>query len=44
MKKFVSLTKRNCLIFLRDRAAVFFSLLAMFIVLRFMGVLLGNMN
>ena len=44
MKKFVSLTKRNCLIFLRDRAAVFFSLLAMFIVLMLMGVFLGNMN
>ncbi len=44
MKKFVSLTKRNCLVFLRDRAAVFFSLLAMFIVLMLMGVFLGNMN
>lgn len=44
MKKFVSLTKRNCLVFLRDRAAVFFSLLATFIVLMLMGVFLGNMN
>ncbi len=44
MKKFVNLTKRNCRVFLRDRAAVFFSLLAMFIVLMLMGVFLGNMN
>ncbi len=44
MKKFVSLTKRNCLVYLRDRAAVFFSLLAMLIVLMLMGVFLGNMN
>lgn len=44
MKKFVSLTKRNCLVFLRDRAAVFFSLLATLIVLMLMGVFLGNMN
>lgn len=44
MKKYVSLTKRNCLVYLRDRAAVFFSLLAMLIVLMLMGVFLGNMN
>lgn len=44
MRKFVSLTKRNCLVFVRDKAAVFFSLLAMFIVLMLMGVFLGNMN
>lgn len=44
MKKFLSLTKRNCLVFLRDRGAVFFSLLAMLIVLILMGVFLGNMN
>ncbi|MCI9083395.1 MAG: ABC transporter permease [Lachnospiraceae bacterium] len=44
MKKFINLTKRNCLVFLRDRAAVFFSLLAMLIVLMLMGVFLGNMN
>lgn len=44
MKKFINLTKRNCLIFLRDRGAVFFSLLAMLIVLMLMGVFLGNMN
>lgn len=44
MKKFVNLTKRNCLVFLRDRGAVFFSLLSMLIVLILMGVFLGNMN
>lgn len=44
MKKFFSLTRRNCLIFLRDRGAVFFSLLSMLIVLMLMGVFLGNMN
>ncbi len=44
MHKYMSLTKRNCLVFLRDRAAVFFSLLSMLIVLMLMGVFLGNMN
>lgn len=44
MKKYVSLTKRNCLVFLRDKGAVFFSLLSMLIVLMLMGVFLGNMN
>lgn len=44
MKKFFSLTRRNCLIFLRDKGAVFFSLLSMLIVLMLMGVFLGNMN
>ena len=44
MMKFISLTRRNCLVFLRDRAAVFFSLLATLIVLMLMGVFLGNMN
>lgn len=44
MKKLFSLTRRNCLIFLRDRGAVFFSLLSMLIVLMLMGVFLGNMN
>lgn len=44
MKKFFYLTKRNCLVFLRDRGAVFFSLLSMLIVLMLMGVFLGNMN
>ena len=44
MRKYLSLTKRNCLVFLRDRSAVFFSLLSMMIVLMLTGVFLGNMN
>ena len=44
MRKFLNLTKRNCLVFLRDRSAVFFSLLSMLIVLMLMGVFLENMN
>ena len=44
MKKYINLTKRNCLVFLRDRGAVGFSLLAMLIVLMLMGVFLGDMN
>ncbi|MBQ2803778.1 MAG: ABC transporter permease [Lachnospiraceae bacterium] len=42
--KIVCLTKRNCLIFLKDKGAVFFSLLSMIIVLILMGVFLGGMN
>lgn len=38
------LTKRNCLVFLRDRTAVFFSVLSMMIVLGLMVVFLGKMN
>lgn len=44
MRKYVNLTRRNCLVFLRDRSAVFFSLLSMLIVLMLMGIFLGNMN
>ena len=44
MRKYLSLTKRNCLVFLKDRAAVFFSLMSMLIVLMLMGVFLGSMN
>ena len=44
MKKLYCLTRRNCLVFLRDHSAVFFSLLSMFIVLLLMGVFLGDMN
>lgn len=44
MNKYISLTKRNCLVFLRDRSSVFFSLLSMLIVLMLMGIFLGNMN
>lgn len=38
------LTKRNCRVFLRDRAAVFFSVLSMLIVLGLMAVFLGKMQ
>lgn len=38
------LTKRNCLVFLKDRSAVFFSVLSMMIVLGLMVVFLGKMN
>lgn len=38
------LTKRNCMVFLRDRSAVFFSVLSMMIVLGLMVVFLGKMN
>lgn len=44
MRKWISLTKRNCMVFLRDRSAVFFSLLSMLIVLMLQGVFLGDMN
>lgn len=44
MRKLLNLTKRNCLVFLRDYSAVFFSLLSMLIVLLLMGVFLADMN
>ncbi len=44
MNKLVCLTKRNCAVFLKDKAAVFYSLLSMVIVLVLMGVFLGDMN
>lgn len=44
MRKYLSLTKRNCMVFLRDKSAVFFSLLSMLIVLVLMGCFLGGMN
>ena len=44
MRKYFNLTKRNCLVFLRDRSAVFFSLLSMLIVLMLMGIFLARMN
>lgn len=44
MYKYMSLVKRNCLVFLRDRASVFYSLMSMLIVLTLMGIFLGNMN
>ena len=39
-----ALLLRNMKIFLRDRGAVFFSLLSMLIVLALMFLFLGNMN
>ena len=44
MNQYINLTKRNCMVFLRDRGAVFFSMLTMLIVLMLMGIFLGNMN
>ncbi len=44
MKEIYVLVKRNILIFVRDRASVFFSILSMLIVLMLMVVFLGNMN
>ncbi|WP_099466542.1 ABC transporter permease [Konateibacter massiliensis] len=44
MNTLVSLIKRNILIYLRDRTAVFFSLLSMIIVIGLMILFLGNMN
>ncbi|MBQ5332818.1 MAG: ABC transporter permease [Oscillospiraceae bacterium] len=44
MSAYLSLTKRNCLIFLRDKGAVIMSMLSMAIVLLLMGVFLGDMN
>ncbi len=44
MKEIYYLTKRNMQVFLRDYAAVFFSVLSMFIILLLMVVFLGKMN
>lgn len=44
MNRYIQLTKRNCRIFIRDRGAIFFSLLSMIITLMLMGIFLGNMN
>lgn len=44
MNKLVNMIKRNCMVFLKDRGAVFFSLLAMIIVLMLTGIFLGEMN
>ena len=38
------MVKRNCLVFLKDKGAVFFSLMAMIIVLVLTGIFLGDMN
>lgn len=44
MRETLYLVKRNSLIFLRERSAVFFSLLSMLIVLALMVIFLGRMN
>lgn len=44
MREIYYMTKRNCLVFLRDRSAVFFSVLSMLIVLALMVLFLGKMN
>jgi len=44
MNKLVQLTKRNCLVYIKDKSAVFFSLLSMLVVLLLMYFFLGNMN
>lgn len=44
MKEILYLAKRNSLIYLRDRKAVFFSVLSMLIVLGLMVIFLGSMN
>lgn len=44
MNTLYNLIKRNMLIYMRDKTAVFFSLLSMLIVIGLMVVFLGNMN
>ncbi len=44
MTEIFYLTKRNCMVYLRDKSAVFFSLLSMLIVLGLMVIFLGAMN
>ncbi len=44
MRKLYYLVKRNILVFIRDYAAVFFSVLSMLIILLLMVVFLGKMN
>ena len=44
MREIFYMTKRNCLIYLRDKSAVFFSMLSMLIVLGLMVIFLGRMN
>ena len=44
MREVYYLTKRNMLLFLRDKSAVFFSVLSMLIVLALMVIFLGSMN
>lgn len=44
MREIIYLTRRNSLVYLRDRRAVFFSILSMLIVLGLMVIFLGSMN
>lgn len=44
MRETASLVKRVVLVYVRDRAAVFFSILSMLIILMLVWLLLGNMN
>ena len=44
MEQFLAITGRNMKIYLRDRGAVFFSLLSTFIVIGLMVFFLGDMN
>ncbi len=44
MKQYIELTKRNIRLFFRDKGAVFFSLLSMFIVIVLMILFLSDMN
>ncbi len=44
MREIYYITKRNCQVFFRDKAAVFFSILSMLIVLGLMVIFLGSMN
>ena len=44
MKKYLTLTLRNCKMYVYSKGNVFFSVLSMLIVLLVMGVFLGNMN
>lgn len=44
MREIMYLAKRNSLVYLRDRRAVFFSILSMLIVLGLMVIFLGGMN
>ena len=44
MNKLVQLTKRNCMVYVKDKSAVFFSLLSMLVVLLLMYFFLGDMN
>ncbi|MBO5164143.1 MAG: ABC transporter permease [Ruminococcus sp.] len=44
MKQIVQLTKRNCMIYIRNKGAVFSSMLTMMIVIALMLIFLGDMN